>query len=169
MARPIQLDAPVRNPRAELMEQLEKAPEEHAEALLEVYDLLQQMHERRIFEVLRGAVAAGDTLVANAATAADSPEVVAGMRNLVVLAQMFGSIDPCVMRSIANAVTETMSTHTPIEDPPSLLSLLGQFRRKELRRSISFVNRFLGALGGQLRMVPEQRQHASAPRRESAR
>ena len=166
MAQPIKLDAPVRDPRKELITQLEKAPAEHAEALLDLYDVLQQMHERRMFDLVRGAVAGSDKLIEHVVDAVDSPRAIAGLRNLLVLAEMMGSIDPCVMRSVANAVTETMGANAQVEPPPSLLSLLGQFRRKELRRSISFINRFLGALGNQLRSVPEHRQHTPAPRRD---
>jgi hypothetical protein len=46
MAQPIPLEIPPRNPRAELLSRVELAPEEHAEAILAAYEVLQQLHER---------------------------------------------------------------------------------------------------------------------------
>jgi hypothetical protein len=43
MAQPIPLEIPPRNPRAELQSRLEHAPEEHAEAVLAAYEVLQQL------------------------------------------------------------------------------------------------------------------------------
>jgi hypothetical protein len=37
-------------------------------------------------------------------------------------------------------------------EPPGLLSLLSQFRHKELRRSIALINRFLEKLGNQIKL-----------------
>ena len=50
MAQPIPLEIPPRNPRAELRSRLEQAPEEHAEAVLAAYEVLQQLHERGVKE-----------------------------------------------------------------------------------------------------------------------
>ncbi len=44
MAQPIPLEIPPRNPRAELRSRLELAPEEHAEAVLAAYEVLQELH-----------------------------------------------------------------------------------------------------------------------------
>jgi hypothetical protein len=55
MAQPIPLEIPPRNPRAELQSRLEHAPEEHAEAVLAAYEVLQQLHNRGVLEIMRGA------------------------------------------------------------------------------------------------------------------
>ena len=48
MAQPIPLELPPRDPREELIASaLKKRPSEHAEALLDSYELLQQLHEHR--------------------------------------------------------------------------------------------------------------------------
>ena len=51
MARPIPLELPPRDPREELRKRLEQAPAEHAEALLDSYELLQQLHDHGVFEL----------------------------------------------------------------------------------------------------------------------
>jgi hypothetical protein len=56
MARPISLELPPRDPREELRKRLEQAPVTHAEALLDSYQLLQQLHDHGVFELLRGVL-----------------------------------------------------------------------------------------------------------------
>ena len=56
MAQPIPLQLPPRDPREELRKRLDQAPIAHAEALLDSYELLQQLRDHGIFELLRGAV-----------------------------------------------------------------------------------------------------------------
>jgi uncharacterized protein YjgD (DUF1641 family) len=154
MARPIALEIPPRDPRSELMARLEQAPVDHAEALLEGYELLQQLHDRHVLEVLRGALSASDKLAESAAGVVESPQTVTALRNLVILAKMLGAMNPDLVQAFASAAGETLgSEKKPVIEPPGLLSLLGQFRRKELRRSVALINRFLENLGRQLRSI----------------
>jgi uncharacterized protein YjgD (DUF1641 family) len=153
MAQPISYEVPTRDPRQELRKRLEEAPVEHAEALLDSYELLQQLHERHIFELLRGALSASDKLVETAVDAAKSEESIRALRNVIILGKMLGSINPDVLQGVAVAVGETLGcTKKPVIEPPGLLSLLSQFRKRELRRSIAFINRFLETLGNQLKL-----------------
>ena len=152
MAQPIPLQIPPRDPREELRKRLDQAPLAHAEALLDSYQLLQQLHEHGVFELMRGALGASDTLIETAVDAAKSDASVRALRNAIILGKMLASIDPDVLKSVAAAVGETFgSTDKPVE-PPGLLSLLMEFRRKELRRSIALLNRFLEKLGSQLKL-----------------
>jgi uncharacterized protein YjgD (DUF1641 family) len=152
MARPISLEVAARDPRKELLARLENAPLEHAEALLDSYELLQQLHDKRIFTALRGALSAGDKIIEDAVGVAEAPESVRALRNLIILSKMLGSINPDLLQCYATAVSETMGSErkAPLVEPPGLFSLLSQFRQPELRRSIALVNRFLNALGRQL-------------------
>jgi uncharacterized protein YjgD (DUF1641 family) len=151
MAQPIPLNLPPRDPRAELRTRLEKAPVEHAEALLDSYELLQQLHEHGVFLLLRGALGASDKLVETAVDAAKSEESIRAMRNVIILGKMLGSINPDLLEGIAAAAGQTLGSYKkPVIEPPGLLSLLSQFRHPELRRSIALINRFLETLGIQL-------------------
>ena len=153
MAQPIPLQLPPRDPREELRKRLDEAPIDHAEALLDYYELLQQLHNRGAFELLRGALGASDKLVEAAIDATKSDESVRAIRNAILLANMLGSIDPEVLQCITLAAGETLGCHEkPIIEPPGLFSLLSQFRHKELRRSIALVNRFLENLGTQIKL-----------------
>ena len=153
MARPISLELPPRDPREELRNRLEKAPVEHAEALLDSYELLQQLHDHGVFELLRGALGASDKLVETAVETAKSDESVRAIRNAIILAKTLGSINPEVLQCVATAASETLGCYEkPVIEPPGLFSLLSQFRHKELRRSIAFINRFLENLGTQINL-----------------
>ena len=90
MARPISLELPPRDPREELRKRLEEAPVKHAEALLDSYELLQQLHEHGVFELLRGALSASDKLIETAVDAAKSDESIRAMRNAMILGKMLG-------------------------------------------------------------------------------
>jgi uncharacterized protein YjgD (DUF1641 family) len=153
MAKPIALEIPARDARAELIARLESAPVEHAEALLDAYQLLQELHDRRVLEFLRGVFGAGGQLTESAARAAEAPESIAALRNMIIIAKTLGTVNPELVQCIASAAAETLgSARKPVIEPPGLMSLLGQFRRKELRRSIALINRFLETLGNQLKL-----------------
>jgi len=72
MARPIALELPARDPREELRRRLEQAPVKHVEALLDSYELLQQLHDHGVLELVRGALSASDNpdVLQSVATAA---------------------------------------------------------------------------------------------------
>lgn len=153
MAQPIPLEIPPRDPRKELLARVEAAPAAHAEALLDAFEFLQELHDRRVFELLRGVLSASDTIVEKTARASDSPEAIHAIRNLIILGKTLGSINPELMQSIAVAAATTLgSERKPVIEPPGLFSLLSQFRHKELRRSMALINRFLEVLGNQLKM-----------------
>jgi uncharacterized protein YjgD (DUF1641 family) len=153
MARPISLELPPRDPREELHARLDKAPVTHAAALLDLYELLQQLHDHQIFELLRGALGASDKLVETAVDATKSDESIRAIRNVLILGKTLGAINPEVLQCVAIAASETLGCYDqPVIEPPGLFSLLGQFRHKELRRSIAFINRFLEKLGTQIKL-----------------
>jgi uncharacterized protein YjgD (DUF1641 family) len=157
MARPIGLDVMPRDPREELRKKLEEAPEQHAEALLEVYELLQQLHDSGVLRLLRGAVSSGGMIVDTAIGAANSEEGIRGLRNAIILGKMLGSINPDLLQGLAVAMTETLGCRKPIVEPPGLLKLFAEFRQPELRRSMALINRFLEILGSELKTRGECR------------
>ncbi|MGA3344066.1 MAG: DUF1641 domain-containing protein [Terracidiphilus sp.] len=152
MAQPISLDRLPRDARQELRNRLEEAPIEHAEALLESYELLQQLHDRGVLQLLQGALGASDKLVEAAVGAAKSDDSLRAMRNAIILGKMLSSINPEILQGVAAAVGETLGCYDkPVIEPPGLFALLGQFRHKELRRSMALINRFLETLGNQIK------------------
>jgi uncharacterized protein YjgD (DUF1641 family) len=148
MAQPIPLEAPPRDLRRERAERLEAARINHADALLEAYELVEQLHASRTLELLRGALGARNQLTETVAEAVDTPQGINGLRNLILLAKMLGSIDPAVMESYVTAVVGAAGQMPDASvEPPGLLSVLSQLRRREVRRALAFINRFLELLG----------------------
>jgi uncharacterized protein YjgD (DUF1641 family) len=153
MARPIPLELPPRDPREELRKRLDEAPLEHAEALLDSYELLQQLHNHDVFALLRGALSASDKLIEAGVDAAKSDASVRAIRNAIILGKILGSIHPEALQGVAVAVSETFGCYEKsIIEPPGLFSLLSRFRRKELRRSIALLSKFLQTLGNQIKL-----------------
>ena len=114
---------------------------------------MQQLHDHGVFQLLRGVLGASDKLVETAVDAAKSDDSVRAIRNAVILGKMLGSINPEVLQCFAAATSETLGCYDkPVIEPPGLFSLLNQFRHKELRRSMALINRFLEALGNQIKL-----------------
>ena len=153
MAQPIPLDIPPHDPRKELNDRLEKAPIEHAEALLDAYKLLQQLHDQHVFEILRGALGAGGKFVESAVNLADAPGSVRAIRNAIVLSKMLGAIDPAVLQCVAAAMRETLGSdrNSVPQEPPGMLSLFNLLRQPEVRRSVGLISRFLDVFGRELK------------------
>lgn len=151
MAQPIPLDITTHPHQVELVDRLNRAPEEHAAALLAGLELLQLLHDQGILDVLRGAVSAGGPISEQLSKATESKESIRALRNVYLIGKMLSSIDPLVMGRIANAVEETLGPNTPPEpEVPRLMTLIGYFQHKYVRRGLTVVVRFLAALGRQL-------------------
>ena len=151
MARPIGLEVAQRDPREELRKRLEEAPEQHAEALLESYELLQDLHDSGVLRLLRGAASSGGMIMSAAVGAANSEEGIRGLRNAIILCKMLGSINPDLLQGYANALSETLGCQKPVVEPPGLFKLFAEFRQPELRRSMAHINKFLEILGSELK------------------
>src|SRR5260370_23811426 len=127
MAQPIPLEIPPRNPRAQLQSRLEHAPEEHAEALLAAYEVLQELHNRGVLEIMRGALVASDELLEKVVDNAKTPEAIRAIRNLFLLQRILGSIDPEWLEGVVQAIPEGIAEATTERDPP--LRLFRPLRR----------------------------------------
>jgi uncharacterized protein YjgD (DUF1641 family) len=148
MAKPVPLQLPARDPREELRLRLERAPLEHADALLATYEVLQGLHDSGVLEVLRGLLGSSDKVLERVVDAARAPESVRAVRNLVVVFKVLGEIDPDVFDGFALALPEAMHhAREQGKEPPSLLAILNKFRSKDLRRGLVAVNALLEAWG----------------------
>ena len=153
MAQPIALKLPPRDPKQELLTRLEQAPAEHAAALLDSSELLQELHEHGVFTILRGALGASDKLIEAASTGANSPEAIRVMRNGIILAKMLGSIDPEVLQGTCEAVAQTFGDAKSVQhEPPTLFGLFTGFLSRDLRRGMGLINTLLKNLAYQLKI-----------------
>ena len=149
MARPIPLELPKRDPREELHSRLEKAPAEHAEAILAGFEVLQSLHDRGVLELLRGVLDGGNKILEIVVEATKTPEAIRGIRNLVIMTKIFGSIDPELLKKLAEAIPDVLVGEAKAQEtePPGFWEVLHILRSKNLRRGLAVVNNLLEALG----------------------
>jgi uncharacterized protein YjgD (DUF1641 family) len=149
MAKPIPLELPKRDPKEELRSRLEQAPAEHAEALLAGLEVLQGLHDRGVLEMLRGVLDGGNKILEIAVEASKSPEAIRGIRSLIIMAKMVGSIDPELVRQFAEAAPHALAgaAKAQKEEPPSFWEALRMLRSRNMRRGIAMMNGALEALG----------------------
>jgi uncharacterized protein YjgD (DUF1641 family) len=151
MAKPIPLELPARDPRAELQLRLQNAPAEHAEALLSAYEVLQGLHDRGALELLRGALGSSDQVLEILVEAAKTPDSIRGIRNLIILAKILGTIEPELVEGLARSVPEALAeTKACDPKPPGFWGIQKQFSNRDFRRGLVFVNSLLEAVGRNL-------------------
>jgi len=151
MAQPIPLELPARDPRAELQARLQNAPLDHAQALLAAYEVLQGLHDRGVFEMLRGALGSTNNVLELIVETARTPQCLQGTRNLIVLGKTFASIDPRLVEGFVRSLTEAIAlTKASPSKPPGFWGVLKKFRNQDFRRGLVLVNMMLEAFGRNL-------------------
>ena len=163
MAQPIPLELPARDPRAELQARLQNAPLEHAEALLSAYEVLQGLHDRGVLDLFRGALGSSDRVLEIVVDAAKTPESIRGIRNIIILAKILGTIEPELVEGFARSLPEAITLTKAHESrPPGFWGILLKFRNRNFRRGLVLVNSMLEAFGRNL--PPENAHHNKASR-----
>jgi uncharacterized protein YjgD (DUF1641 family) len=149
MAKPIPLELPKRDPQEELRSRLEKAPDQHAEALLAGLEVLQALHDQGVLEILRGVLGGGNKILEIVVDASKTPEAVRGIRNLVIMTKILGSMDPEVLKKFTEAIPDVLvgAAMAQATKPPGFWESLRILRSKNLRRGLAVANNLLEALG----------------------
>jgi uncharacterized protein YjgD (DUF1641 family) len=150
MAQPIPLEIPPRNPRAELHSRLENAPEEHAEAVLAAYEVLQELHNRGVLEIMRGGLAASDELLQKVVDNAKTPEAIRAIRNLFLLQRILGTMEPKLLEGVVQAIPALAQATAEREQPPSFFTLLRRLASRDSLRGLAAAVDFLQAFGHNL-------------------
>ena len=146
MAQPIPFTPPPHDPREALIRKLENAPQEHAEALLAAYEVLQGLHDRGVLELMRGGLGSGDKILQMLVDASNKPEAIQGLRNFIVLTKLFGSLDPKLLEHLAAAVPRAL-TEAKEEKPLGMLQLLMKASNRDSRRILSVMIRVMETFG----------------------
>jgi uncharacterized protein YjgD (DUF1641 family) len=147
LANPISFKPKSVDPRLELQRRLAAAPNDHAEALLVAYDLLEEAHKQGVLDALHGAIGAKNTIVGLLAKYSAEPVSVNAIRNVLVLGKMLGSLDPEPLSQMSKEVAGAMQAHQAESEPPSLWELFKRVRTPEARRALGLMTSLLGALG----------------------
>ena len=151
MARPIAFKPVPVDFKADLERRLEKAPAEHAAALLEALEIIAIAHREGVLDLLHGMIGAKDTIAAEIAKYARLPEGVAGIRNLLTAAKILTELDPEVLDHISRAMSDATREHKQEQKPPSLWQLWKRASSEDSRRGLSFMTLILSSLGRSLK------------------
>lgn len=146
MAKPAPLAIASRDVREELRARLECAPEEHAEAILEGFELLQELHDAGVLNLLGGMLRAGDRLADIGTSALDTPAVVRAMRNFILLTKFFGSLDSDVLSSLAQTVMQGAEKEKG-RRAPGFVQLFRRLRSEDCRHALAILLDLVEAVG----------------------
>jgi len=156
MALPIALDVPPRDPAAELRSRLDNAPAQHAEALLAAYELLQALHEQGVLDIVRGALSAKDQLLEQFVSAANTPEAIRAIRNLLFWRHILGSIEPEWFKGLFQAIPEGIARATAERKKPvGLWQILRRACSRDSLRAMAAAVDFLEAFGRNLQSLKD--------------
>ena len=148
MAQPIPLQVAPSNAEEELRSRMQRAPDEHAEAILAAYEFLQEMHNQGLLDIARGIVTTRDEILGTLARNASSPEAVRAIRNLLFCQRILGSIEPDRFQAVLQAIPEGIAQATAQrEKPVTLFGLLRRLTEKESLRALAAAIDFVKSFG----------------------
>jgi uncharacterized protein YjgD (DUF1641 family) len=151
MAKPIPFKPVTVDFKADLVRRLEKAPEEHAAALLAAYNVLDAAHEQGLLDILHGMIESKDTIISTLARFAAEPGGVTGIRNLLTAAKILTELDPEVLDHVSKAMARATEEYKLEQKPPSLFQLAKRANTEDSRRGLSFMTLILSSLGKSLK------------------
>jgi uncharacterized protein YjgD (DUF1641 family) len=128
--------------RRDLMRELEAAPREHADAILEAYALLERLHSAKILATANGLLSAGDTLVDRLTNVVSSQQAVTLLQVGLILGDIATSLDAARLQKV---VEETKAA------TPSWFSLTRRIFSADTRRMLGLTLGLLEIAGGSLR------------------
>ena len=151
MARPIPFDAPVRDAKLELQHKLERAPAEHAAALLDAYEVLQALHDSKVIDTLRGFIASGETVLDIGVKGALGPDSIRAMRNGLMLFNLMGSIEPETLKKFTQPIPQSIQLSAVKAETPGLWGLMkSSIFDKDFRRGLAAMIGILRSIGSGL-------------------
>ncbi|MFC6645774.1 DUF1641 domain-containing protein [Granulicella cerasi] len=147
MAVPIAFKPAPIDPREELMKQLEAAPREHAEALLELLQVLQVAHDNGTLGLVHGVIGGRDAIATEVAKGVKKPESIAAIRNAIALAKIAGMLDPDLLQRITENMQQASDEAAAEPEPPSLWQIFRRATSRDARRGMGLGVRMLAAFG----------------------
>jgi uncharacterized protein YjgD (DUF1641 family) len=166
MAQPVPFHVTPRSSVDVLRDRLARAPEEHADAVLAAYDILQELHDRGVLEVVKSGLAASDEILGTLVDGVNTPEAVRAVRNLLFWRSVLGRIEPEWFQGIFQAIPDGVALATARRDEPvGLWKVLRRAISKDSLRGLTAAVDFLESFGRHL----DSLEHAVQERDSSAR
>jgi uncharacterized protein YjgD (DUF1641 family) len=149
MTQPVLLELPRHDPREALYERLKTAPQEHAEALLNVYEILQELQDRGVLEMAKGALGSSEKLLEILVNVANTPEMIRGIRNMMILAKIADSFEPELLEGLEQGVQKGLAeARNP--KPIGLWQLAKQLLSEQSRRVLVLTASVVQSVGKRL-------------------
>lgn len=162
MAKPLALEVASRYPREELRHRLERATDEHAEAILDAFELLQKLHDEGMLEIARGVLSARDEILETLSKNASTPEALRAIRNLLFCGRVLGCIEPDRFQAVFEAAPEGINQATAgRKERVTVFGLLRRLLSRESLRAMAAAVDFLQCLGRRLLLVQGAQDAAS--------
>jgi len=130
------------NTRHDLLQRLRQAPEEHSEAMLAMYDLLQRLHDKGLIDMANGLLSASDTVVSKAVDVVSSKPAITATRLGLMGMNLLSNLDA---DGLHNLLTPTASK------PRGLAAVAKQLLSMDTWRGISAGVGLLNVFGAALR------------------
>lgn len=151
MAKPIPKNINHPDPRIELQTRLQNASVEHAEAILSGLETLQCLHECGAMEFVRGLLGSSDEVLQIAVDAARTPSSIRGIRNLILLINMFSELDPETLKAVTRTLPQALKSMSASTETPSTWRLFTELlRNQDTRRGLGAMNKVLATFGHEL-------------------
>ena len=149
MAQPILLELPRPDPREALYERLQSAPHEHAEALLNVYEILQGLQDRGVLQLAKGALGSSEQVLQILVNVANRPEMIRGIRNAMILIKVADLFPPELLESVEEGVKKGL-VESQKPKPFGLWQLVKKLLSGETRRVLILTATILQSMGMRL-------------------
>lgn len=154
MAKPVAFHTPHRNGHDALHARVERASQEHAEAILAAYEVLQLLHDRGVLAILQAGLAAGDQLLDIAVESVDSPTAIRAARNLLFWQRVMGDVEPDSLQGIFKAVPDGLAmVAAEREQKVSLWRVMRRALSKDSLRGLAAAVDLLESFGRRLRTI----------------
>jgi len=163
MAQPIRFQPPPADGRQALRARVEQAPEQHAEAILAGYDLVQALHDRGILDTATCALKASDEMLAALVVDANTPEAIRALRNLMFWQKILGNIEPKWFQGLFKAIPDGLATATAERSEPiRIWKLVRRALSKDSLRGVAAGLDFLESFGRHLHALEASMRSPSA-------
>lgn len=147
MANPIELVPGPRQAHDDIQRQVASAPTEHAAAVLSAFELLEELHKSGVLDLMRGTVGAGGEIVKHATELAAAPESIRALRNLLLMAQLLGSIHPDTLHGIVGAFQAAAEQREQSRKSPSLFRILRRLSSEDSRYALDAIGNIMQGIG----------------------
>lgn len=151
MAKPVTMFPKLRSEREELLTKLSEAPVEHAAALLDLYELVQVLHEHGALDLLRGLAGASDDVIGRIAEGMSTPESIRASRNVIEMTKLLSRIDPDELRQTLDEGSQFLASRQEADsEPPGLWTIFRRMTSRDGRRALALIAETLNVFGRRL-------------------